>query len=139
MKAKIITLVLAGIFAIGNIGSCFGTKVFKNVIEDKETNTTTISFYDGSGDVVGTPLKQYQIRYSDNNQPVEKILYTWDNKKTAWVLSEKYEYLYDAAGRPETMMHCEWDKKANAWSPEVEYAFYLFDINKELLSVNDLK
>lgn len=139
MKVKIITSVLAIVFIIGNTGSCFAKKTFKNVIEDKETNTTTISFYDGSGDVVSTPLRQYTIKYSDQNQPVEKVLYLWDIKNSIWVLSEKYEYLYDAAGHPEAMKHCEWDKKANAWSHEVEYEFYLLDINKELLSVNDIK
>lgn len=138
MKTKIITIALSVIFAIGNIGYSFG-KIYKNVVEDKENNITTISFYEGNNDIVETPIKQYQIRYSDKNQPVEKILYTWDKKKMTWALSEKYEYLYDESGRPQTLMHCEWNKKANAWSPEVEYEFYVFDVNKELLSVNDLK
>lgn len=138
MKAKIITLALVGVFAIGNIGNCFG-KIFKNVVQDKENNITTISLYEGKGNIINTPLKQYQIRYSDNNQPIEKILYTWDAKKMDWDLSEKYEYLYDMDGHPQTLMHCEWDKKTKAWSQEVEYEFFVFDINKELLSANDVK
>lgn len=138
MKASIITLALTAIFAVGNIGNSFG-KIYKNVVEDKEKNTTTITLYEGENDIVNKPLKQYEIKYSDNNLPVEKIVYKWDARKHNWVLSEKYEYLYNSTGHPEALTHCEWDKKTQSWSQEVEYAFYMFDISQELLSLNDTK
>lgn len=136
MKTNIITLALVAIFAVGNVGTGFG-KIFKNVVENKENNTTTISLYEGENNIIKTPLKQYEIRYSDNNLPVEKIVYKWDAKKSTWALSEKYEYLYEEDGRPQALMHCEWDNKTKSWSREVEYALYLFDIDKELLTLKN--
>jgi len=138
MKKGLIILGVSAFLAVANIGEGFG-KIYKNVIENKETKTTTICLYEGENDLYLTPVKQYEIKYSDQGQPVEKVLYVWNAKNKRWALSEKYEYMYDENGRPQSLVHCEWNKKSNDWNPGVEHDFYMFDFNKELLTENIYK
>jgi len=138
----ILSIAIASILTVSNINTGYSknpTKTYKNVLENKADNSKTISFYEGENDKYLQPTKQYRIKYTTNGKPIEKIQYKWDKANRMWVTTDKYDYIYNAGGKLENLMHAEWDQKAKAWGENSEYAIYLLDIDKELLTVNDYK
>jgi len=139
MKSIILSLALVSLLGVGNISTSVAqnSSIYKNVYNDMENNSTVISLYNGKNDANLVPFRQYIIHYSDNQEPQEKIVYSWDAKKKTWKVSHRYEYLHDSEGKPQTMMLSEWVEKEQAWSDEVECSLYMMDIDKELLTVNE--
>jgi len=138
MKKIIVSLTLLSLISFGTINTVYGQEkqVYKNIINDPQDNSTTIEILEkkDAGDIC--PLKQYKINYSDDGQPKEKIVYQWNNRK-GWIVSERYEYQYNAAGQLESFVYSQWDKKNSQWGEKIEHPVFLLDINQELLTLKD--
>jgi len=140
MKTSLISAALIGLLSICSLSYSYGKNnpsIYKNQIENIADNSTTISLYEGTNDLSLKPLKQYTIKYNADRIPIEKIEYAWNEKKKSWMVTGKYNYIYDATGKIEYISHAEWDEKTASWKNNMEYDIYMFDISKELLSINE--
>lgn len=140
MKTNIIFIALVGLLSMTNIIYGFSKSkptIYTNKIKNANDNSTTISLFEGVNDKELKPIKQYTIKNNAQGMLTEKVEYSWDGNKKTWIITDKYEYVYNTGGKLEAITHSTWDQKTGLWINNMRHELFMFEINKELLSVND--
>lgn len=112
----LITLLLIGL----NIGNSFAQNeedIFRNEVMDKATNKQTVTLCKNWNGTL-TPVKMYTIQYNDENVPVEKVLYKYNERKSDWTPTQKYVYTYDKDGQMLELSLSNWDKSSKDWKEQ---------------------
>ena len=138
MKAKIVSVALAGLFILGNVGMGFaGNKeIYKNIDKNEAEKTVTTEIFDGESDANLRPLGKHTVRYSDDGNLIEKTNYKWDSEK-GWIAQSKYDYYYDIAGNMSALEYVKWNEKENGWGKDSYLTMYIHTSEGELLTINE--
>jgi len=138
MKAKVISVLLAGLFLVGNIGVVFGkgTNTYKNVDKNIVENTVTTEVYNGEEDENLVPVTKHIVTYNENGSAAEKLIYKWDANK-GWTAHSKYNYYYDFAGNLNALEYAQWNEANKGWSNEPYLTMYVHTNEGDLLTINE--
>lgn len=138
MKAKVISVILAGLFLVGNVGVIFGenARIYKNVEQNTSENTITTEVYNGEQDKNLVPVTKHMIKYTENGTPAEKIIYKWSDDK-GWSAYARYTYYYDFDGNMNALEYAQWDDSLNKWSSDPYLTMYIHTNEGDLLTIND--
>lgn len=140
MKTIIISSMIVGLLGLNTFNNVYSkdknTTTYQNVIENKAEKSKTISLYEGKNDMHLKPVKQYIIKYLNENTPIEKITYIWDAKSKTWNKTDKYEYIYSEAGVLKSMIHSLWNDSNKSWLVNNNLDILMLDVDKELLTAN---
>lgn len=120
MRTTATTLLITLLLIVLNIGNSFAKNqedIFRNEVMDKETNTQTVTLCKNSNGAL-TPLKMYTVQYNNENAPVEKVMYKYNERKSDWTPTQKYIYTYDDNGQMLKLSLSNWDKSSKDWKEQ---------------------
>lgn len=132
MKATIISIAVVTLLSIS---TSFGSnKLYKNVITNKEKNTTTTTVCRGENDMNLVPLTKCVLQYNANGTLKERISYKWKSYKKGWIPFQKYVYKYENENLL-AISFVEWNKSTKAWGDDIQYLMDIYDSTTNLFSM----
>lgn len=137
MKAKVISVLLAGLFLALNINVVFakGSKRYKNVEKNIIENTITTEIYNGEKDENLAPVRKQVVKYNENGTAAEKLIYKWDTSK-GWTTDSRYCYYYDFEGNLNALEYAHWSESDEEWNAEPYLTMYVHTTEGDLLTIN---
>jgi len=120
MKSILLSMALVGIISLFNITDASAQiKRFTNVTTDSINNTETITISLSDSDKYLEPQERYQIKYDNDGDVTERIIYKWNDWKKDWTPTRKYEYIYNNDKKLEYISYVGWDNRKKTWDKEV--------------------
>lgn len=120
MKTTIITLTAVALLSISNVFA--KDQLYKSIDMNNETHVMTTTVHKGANEKNLLPMKRYVVTSDLNGNPVEKIIYLWNNDHKSWETFQKYSYEYTIDGKLIFLALTKWNKTTDSWSENMQYA-----------------
>lgn len=130
MKTTIITLAAVALLSISNV---FGKdQLYKSIDMNNETHVMTTTVHKGANEKYLLPTKRYVVTSDLNGNPVEKIIYLWNNDHKNWETFQKYSYEYTIDGKLISLALTKWNRTTDSWSENIQYAVLISNQSEDI-------
>jgi hypothetical protein len=123
----LISAVLSLLLSVNIMAQNRETIVYSN--SDEKSNLKEYTILDKNSSEV---LSKISFQFDKKGLPTYKTSYTWNSDK-GWILSKKYEYLYNDNNQLTDIVFTRWDHDTNQWAGISERITHVYNSNGTLL------